>query len=154
MRPSAQRQQSNAAAALKNLAIDDVDNQEAIRVAGGIAPLLRIAERGADRGARDADPQSVRATAAACAALHYIAVDNIQNKDSIRRLNGIEVLVRLLRCGDAETEANAAGAIANAACGNAANRAAVRSCGGIETLVQMIEPLRSRDADTTTATAV
>jgi hypothetical protein len=116
----------SAAMTIKRLSNGDDTNKDAIREAGGIAPLVARIGAGAD---------SVTARYAARALMSLS--DNDINKDAIRDAGGIAPLVALLGAGaDSEAAVNAAGALMNLA-DNATNENAilegVASCASVST---------------------
>jgi hypothetical protein len=109
-----------------NLSVN-ATNEDAIREAGGIAPLVVLLGAGADS----------EAAGNAAGALMNLAV-NATNKDVIREAGGIAPLVALLGAGaDSEAAGNAAGALMNLA-SNSTNKDAIREAGGIAPLVALL----------------
>ena len=94
-----------AAMTMERLSFENDTNQDAIREAGGIAPLVALLGAGAD------------SDVARCAAgALWNLADNATNEDAIREAGGIAPLVALLGAGaDSEAAGNAAGALRNLA---------------------------------------
>jgi len=115
------------------LAANNQTNQDAIREAGGLAPLVELLGAGAES----------MAAQKAAGALANLA-SNSTNKDAIRTVGGIPRLVELLRAGARsrgpyEAAQHAAAVLANLA-SNATNKDAIREAGGIDALVGMLRP--------------
>ena len=130
---------TNAAAALRNLTHNNASNQDAIREAGGVAPLIRLLGQGA----------ASNAASRAADALGGLARNTHRaNQIAIREHGGIEQLVALLTqepIGEAATKA--AGALKHLAFAYSANREAIRDAGGIDPLVALLELRREVEED-------
>ena len=108
-------------------------NQDAIRAAGGIPPLVALLRTGAES----------MAAQKAAGALANLA-SNTTNKDAIRTAGGIPPLVDLLTAGARaegpfEAGQHAAAVLANLA-SNPINKDAIRQAGGIAALVALLRP--------------
>ena len=130
---------TNAAAALRNLTHNNSDNQDAIREARGVEPLIGLLSQGA----------SSSAASRAADALGGLARNTHRaNQIAIREAGGIEQLVTLLHAqpiGEAATKA--AGALKHLAFAYSVNREAIREAGGIEPLVALLELRRDIEED-------
>ena len=105
----------SAAGALQNLASTDPTNQDAIREAGAIPPLVALLHAGAES----------KAAESAAGALWNLA-NNPTNRDAIREAGAIQSLVALLHAGAESTAAeNAALALSNLAANNPTNQDAI-----------------------------
>ncbi len=104
-------------------------NQNAIREAGGIVPLVALLE----------DASTVVRKYAALT-LSNLAHRNLTNKDVIRNVGGVVSLIALLKDTDTDTEVIqwVARALCNLACNNLANQDAIREAGGIVLLVPLL----------------
>ena len=130
---------TNAAAALRNLTHNNPQNQDAIRDANGVVPLIGLLSQGAVSGA---------ASRAADALGGLARNTHRANQIAIREAGGIEQLVSLLRAepiGEAATKA--AGALKHLAFAYSANREAIREAGGIEPLVALLNLRRECEED-------
>ncbi|KOO34431.1 thump domain-containing protein 3-like protein [Chrysochromulina tobinii] len=118
----------NAAGALWNIAGDNRTNQDAIREAGAIPPLVALLHAGAES----------KAAKNAAGALGNLAI-NPTSLDAIREAGAISPLVALLHAG-AESKAAkiAAGALRNIAGDNRTNQDAIREAGAIPPLVALL----------------
>ena len=106
-----------AAGALANLASNTTAEQDAIREAGGIPPLVALLHGG----------EGAAAAQHAAGALWNLAAGNTTNQDVIREAGGIPPLIALLRPGaPVEAAQQAAGALRNLAASNASNKEAIR----------------------------
>ena len=121
----------DAARALRNMANDNVANKDAIREAGGVAPLVELLKAGAQS----------KAAEYAAGALCNMAIGNAANKDAIREAGGVAPLVELLKAGaQSKAAEHAAGALQpNMTCNNAANRDAICMAGGVAPLVELLK---------------
>ena len=130
---------TNAAAALRNLTHNNTQNQDAIRDANGVVPLIGLLAQGA----------SSNAASRAADALGGLARNTHRaNQIAIREAGGIEQLVALLSAepiGEAATKA--AGALKHLAFAYSANREAIREAGGIEPLVTLLDQRRAVEED-------
>ena len=131
-----------AARALFNLAANDA-NQDAIRVANGIPPLVALLGAG---------PESAAATKAAGALFNLAANDT--NKVAIRGAGGIPPLVALLRArADTEAAENASGAMNNLSA-DLESQVAILKAGGIPLLVALLDGGAESEAAENAASAL
>ncbi|HVT63239.1 MAG TPA: HEAT repeat domain-containing protein, partial [Legionellaceae bacterium] len=114
----------HAAGTLWNLAYNNEINQNAIREANGITPLVLLLS--------DKDSEIRRK---ATGALWNLA-DNDRNRHAIHEANGIVPLVRLL--SDSDSAIYAAGTLENLAFNNELNQNAIREANGIVLLVSLL----------------
>ena len=125
----------SAAMTMERLSFENDTNQDAIREAGGIAPLVALLGAGSDS----------EAAGDAAGALRNLS-ENATNKDAIREAGGIAPLVALLGAGaDSGAARDAAGALMNLAV-NATNKDAIREAGGIAPLVALLGAGADSDA--------
>ena len=130
---------TNAAAALRNLTHNNPANQDAIREAHGVLPLIDLLAQG---------PASSAASRAADALGGLARNTHRTNQIAIRESGGIEALVALLSSHPVcEAATKAAGALKHLAFAYSANREAIRDAGGIEPLVQLLDLRRDCDED-------
>ena len=121
---------SAAALAIDHLAVNSAANQNAIREAGAIAPLVALLQAGAG---------SEAATIAA-GALQNLANSNDTNKNAICEAGAIAPLVAMLQAGaGSEAATNAASALWDLAISNDTNRDAIREAGAIAPLVVLLQ---------------
>jgi hypothetical protein len=130
---------TNAAAALRNLTHNNQTNQDAIRDAHGIQPLIALLLQGS----------TSNAASRAADALGGLARNTHRaNQIAIREAGGIEQLVALLHQPPiSEAATKAAGALKHLAFAYSANREAIREAGGIEPLVALLELRRECEED-------
>ena len=102
-------------------------NQDAIREASGIAPLVALTTNGAADGKKSA-----------ARALNNLAWNNAANQTAIREAGGIAPLVALARSGAAGGQTWAVWALESLACDNAANQAAIVAAGAVGPLVALV----------------
>lgn len=118
-----------AAVALGLLALDNSENQHAVREAGGIISLVELLGRtGTD----------VETVTAAAGALSDISLGNPANQDAVREAGGITALVSLFSSADPVVANPAAAALCNVSAKNPANQDAIREAGGIVILVKLL----------------
>ena len=129
---------TNAAAALRNLTHNNTQNQDAIREAHGVLPLIGLL-------AQSASPNAASRAADALGGLARNT--HRQNQIAIREAGGIEQLVALLHDPVGEAATKAAGALKHLAFAYSANREAIREAGGIEPLVALLNLKRESEED-------
>ena len=140
---------ANAASALRNLTHNNEKNQDAIRDADGVRPLIGLLSHRAPCESSPSGSGPSSAASRAADALGGLARNTHRvNQMAIRDAGGIEQLVALLHeqpIGEAATKA--AGALKHLAFAYSANREAIREAGGIEPLVSLLELRRDAEED-------
>jgi hypothetical protein len=140
---------ANAASALRNLTHNNEKNQDAIRDADGVRPLIGLLSHRAPCESSPSGSGPSSAASRAADALGGLARNTHRvNQMAIRDAGGIEQLVALLHeqpIGEAATKA--AGALKHLAFAYSANREAIREAGGIEPLVALLELRRDAEED-------
>ena len=140
---------ANAASALRNLTHNNEKNQDAIRDADGVRPLIGLLSHRAPCESSPSGSGPSSAASRAADALGGLARNTHRvNQIAIRDAGGIEQLVALLHeqpIGEAATKA--AGALKHLAFAYSANREAIREAGGIEPLVSLLELRRDAEED-------
>jgi hypothetical protein len=128
-----------ATSALKHLAFACKPNREAIREAGGIAPLVALL---ATPGHSDDDVMIITG------ALWNLGYNNSENQDAIREASGLRVLSTLLSSTEATAGSvpNICGCLRNLCHGNEANKDEVRESGGIARLVEIADEPEADDS--------
>jgi len=109
--------------------LQNKDNANMIRIAGGIKPLVRALADSAPGG---------EAAQVAAVALSQLASGNAANKDAIREAGGIPPLVGLLGSRDGDAARWAACALAEIAEESLSNCSAVRFAGGVDRLIDLL----------------
>ena len=118
-----------AARALADLAREPA-NQDAIREAGGVDPLVALV--------REGTPEQQKWAAWA---LGNLANGNAANQDAIRAAGGVHALVWLVRKGVPIQQEWAAPALLSLAFGSAANQDAIRAAGGLSSVFAQVEKM-------------
>ena len=116
--------------AITNLAMGtNLDNQDAIREAGGIPLLVSLLPYGPDS----------KHTGDVVSALRSLTHENSSNCDALREAGGVPWMVSMLQTGPSHPAAtDAAATLTHIAAENSANQDAVREAGGIRPLIALL----------------
>eukprot|EP00873_Tetraselmis_striata_P005302 jgi/Tetstr1/425566/TSEL_015989.t1 len=130
-----------ALSVLQTLTSSNHENGQAVRLAGGILPIVQLLRRG---------PQG-DLTWLAAAVLWTVALDNSDNQDAIREAGGVTYLVTLLQSTACQSTClhNCLGALRMLAVDNDINCNAIRLAGGVRTLVRMLQDANGERGDVT-----